>query len=173
MPSSSIKPEVRQQHINVYVTQNHYRHDYGWYSSQPVVYVGGGYSSAFWYMMLEWDAERRARWLYYNRYNIEAGAYERGVRDAQVAAAINRMENQRVYRDPNYIDPELAKNPQAVQVQYTQDYVDNLYNRKPVPPPPSNPGSALTVFLVLGSIVLLVFLCCVIYALCFKVRWGS
>lgn len=172
LPSTSLKPEVRQQNLTVHVTQHHYHHDYNWYRSQPVVYVGGGYSSAFWWiMMTEWDAERRARWLYSHRYDIEADAYNRGVRDAQVASAIRRMEDQRTYRDPNYTDPDFAKNP---SLQYTDDYVQAVYNPHVVSSPtPTDPGAALTVFLILGSLVLVGVVCWGIYALLFKVRWGS
>jgi hypothetical protein len=49
------------------------------------MYIGGGYNPAFWWMMSEWDAERRARWLYHNQNTIERDAYERGMQDAKVA----------------------------------------------------------------------------------------
>jgi hypothetical protein len=168
MPSTNLKPEVRRQNTTVHITQNHYHHDYGWYHSQPVVYVGGGYSSAFWWMMAEWDADRRARWLYNHRYTIEESAYQQGMRDAQVAASLNRLENQRAYRDPNYIDSEFRNDP---SLQYTDEYVHAVYN------PPvhheTDPGAALEVFLWLGAIVLLGVICYGLYVLCFKMRLGS
>lgn len=172
MPSTQLKPEVRQQTMTTHVTQYHYHHDYNWYRTQPVVYVGGGYSSAFWYMMAEWDAERRARWFYNHRYDIDQSAYERGVRDAQVAAAINRMESQRVYRDTNYVDPEFKANPVG---QYDDAYVEAAYNPTVVhtTSQPVDSGAALTVFLWLGGIVLFGLICWGLYALVFKVRMGT
>lgn len=165
MPSSSVRPEVRQKNIEVHVT-HHYPHDYGWYRSQPPVYVGGGYSSAFWWMMMEWDADRRARWLYNHRYDIDADAYSRAVRDAEVARRIERLESSRPYRDPNYVDNEFRADP---SLQYDDDYVHAVYN--PAPVTPLDPGAALAVLAVLGSVVLLGVLCWGFYALFFKVRF--
>lgn len=169
LPSSSIKPEVRQQNITVHVTK-HYHHPYTYYTSQPVVYVGGGYSSAFWWMMMEWDAERRARWLYHNRYNIEADAYSRGMRDAQVSQYIAKLEADRAYRDANYVDSEFSKDR---SLMYTDDYVRAAYNPTVHHDPTPVSGSAvLKVFLVLASIVLGGVILWVIYYLIFVARWG-
>jgi hypothetical protein len=172
LPSSAIKPEVRQQNVNVHVTNYHYRHPASWYYSQPTVYVGGGYSSPFWYMMSEWDAERRARWLYNHRYDIDKTAYERGLQDGRVAAEVARLENQRSYRDPNYIDPEFKSDP---SLTLDDDYVRESYNPTVVTTDstPTDPRAARMVFYVLGSLVLLGLLGWGIYCLCCKVRWGS
>lgn len=167
LPSSSIKPEVRHQNISVHVT-HHYHHPYTYYTSQPVVYVGGGYSSAFWWMMMEWDAERRARWLYHNRYNIEADAYNRGVRDAQVAAYINKMEAERAARNGGYVDAEFKKDP---SLMYTDDYVQAAYNPTVVHHEPVSGAAVLRGFLwVMGAALGVGVLCLVVY-LVFYHRW--
>lgn len=166
LPSSSIKPEVRQQNISVHVT-HHYHHPYTYYTHQPVVYVGGGYSSAFWWMMMEWDAERRARWLYHNRYNIEADAYNRGVRDAQVSAYINKMEAERMARNGGYVDAEFKKDP---SLMYTDDYVRAAYNPA-VHDDPVSGTAVLNGFLwVIGIALGIGFLWLVVY-LIFIRRW--
>lgn len=172
LPSSAIKPEVRQQNITVHVTKYNYPHPYTYYQTQPVVYVGGGYSSAFFWMMYDWDAERRARWLYHHRHEIDAAAYQRGVKDAETRAALERLERQRAYRDPNYTDPEFKSNPEA---QYTDEYVEAAYN-PPVhhePAEAGDSGAGLTVLIWLGCIVLGGLIVWGGYVLFFKVRWGA
>lgn len=69
---------------------------------------------------MEWDAERRARWLYNNRYQIEQSAYERGIQDAKVQQYIREYEQKNVSRDVNYVDRDFAENP---SLMYTEDYV--------------------------------------------------
>jgi hypothetical protein len=171
MPSTSLKPEVRQQNITVLVTNNHYSHPYSWYCTQPHVYVGGGYSSAFWWiMMTEWSAQRRAEWLYHHRYEIEADAYARGMRDAQTQAYIDKLERERAYRNPNYIDKDFSSDPSAM---YDDDYVHAVYNPAVVPHTPSDPGAALTVLCVLGCIVLGGLILWGVIALLFRTRWGT
>lgn len=172
LPSTSVKPEVLKQNVHVHVTQNNYQHPPSWYYSQPTVYVGGGYSSAFWYMMGEWSAERRAAWLYNHRYDIESDAYQRGLRDAEVARRVAEMESRRVTRNANYVDPEFSKNPER---QYDEDYVVASYNPTVTyhPTTSHDSGSARTVFYVLGAIVLIGVIAWAAYALFFKVRWGS
>lgn len=172
-PSTVLKPEVRQQATVNHIHHHHYSHDYNWYRSQPVVYVGGGYSSAFWYMMSEWSAERRARWLYHNRYNIEQSAYERGMRDAQVAMLVNDMEARRVNRASDYVDSEFANDP---SLMYNQEYLEAVYNPAVVhrpPPTPIDGQAALNVLMVVVGLVIGVAVVYGVYALIFKVRWGG
>jgi short subunit dehydrogenase-like uncharacterized protein len=127
-------------------------------------YIGGGYNSMLWYMMLEWDAERRARWLYHNRDNIEQDAYERGMKDAQVAQAMAKLEADKVARDPNYVDPEFADDPSVVM---DAGYVEAVYN-----PTVVERSYAWIVWLFLVPLGL-VILGCVGYWVIFKIRWGG
>lgn len=172
-PSEILRPEVRQQHTVTHIHTYHYHHDYNWYRTQPVVYVGGGYSSAFWWMMAEWSAERRALWLYHNRHNIEHDAYMRGVQDAQVAQIVARMEAQKVVRDAGYIDPEFNRSP---HLMYDDDYVEACYNPVVVHQranhTPTDPGAALHVLAILGIIVLLGVIAFGVYYFVFQARWG-
>ena len=130
-PSSYYTPQQRTHRTEIHFNNYGYSHPYDYYYSRPTYYVGGGYSSAFWWMMQEWSAERRARWLYNNQANIERSAYERGMQDAAVAAEIARLQSEGAAANPNYIDPEFAENP---DLMFTQDYVEASYNPTRVPP---------------------------------------
>lgn len=163
-PASSYRPEVRQRNISVFVN-THYSRPYDYYCHQPVIYVGGGYSSAFWWMMAEWDAERRARWLYHNRYQIEHNAYERGVRDAEVQAYIHKLEQENAQRDPNYVDRDFTQDP---SLMYTDEHVNAVYNSTS-----TDPNAARTVMYILGSVILIALAGCGVYWICFKARFGS
>jgi hypothetical protein len=162
LPSKAIQPEIRQKNITVHVTNYHYQHPYTYYQSQPYIYVGSGYSSAIFYMMLEWDAERRARWLYNHRYEISEEAYLRGVREGRTQEALNRLEQQRSYRDPNYIDPEFKSDPSA---QYTDEYVHHAYN------PDIDHSSGSGFFNFLGILLIFGVAITVLYFLFFRVRF--
>ena len=160
-PYSYYAPEARQQRTTVYIERHHYHHDYGWYNTQPVVYVGGGYSSAFWWMMMsEWDADRRARWLYNNQANIDHEAYMRGLQDAQVAQRIAAMKGQ---PDPHYVDPDVKDDP---SIMYDQHHIDAVYNA----PEPAASGGGTSFFAVIGIIAIIGLVLAGLYFLIFRVR---
>lgn len=124
-PSTDYTPAARTQRTEVHITTMGYAHPYSYYNSYQPFYVGGGYSSSFWWMMAEWNAERRARWLYHNQGNIDQSAYERGMKDAAVAAEIARLKTEGTAQNGDYIDSEFEKNP---DLMYDQDYVEAAYN---------------------------------------------
>lgn len=164
-PSSYYTPAAREQRVTVHVS-NHYSHPYSYYHSQPYYYVGGGYSSAFWYMMMEWNAERRARWLYHNRSNIDSAAYQRGIQDAEVQARLAALEAQNTPRNTDYVDPEFADNP---DMQYSQEYIEAAYNPTVVASS-GNAGAAGTAFVWI--IVIFVGVIAVWFVMT-KLRWGN
>jgi hypothetical protein len=154
-PSTDYTPERRTVRVTEHVTHYHYHHPYSWYGSQPYVYVGNGYSSSFfWIMMYEWDAQRRADWLYHNRDRIERSAYDQGIRDAQVQARLSELERQRVPRNRDYIDRDFTSNP---DLMFDDDYVEAAYNpqiRVSAPPSQvvvSNHGSSV------GTVLMWIF----------------
>lgn len=163
-PSTSYTPNVRQQTTRDHIVEHHYHHPSYWYHTQPTVYVGGGYSSAFWYMMQEWDAQRRADWLYHNRYHIDQSAYERGLRDSEVLRRITELENKRIYRNGDYVDTEFAKDP---SIMYDQEYIEAVYNPTTQD---IDTEAALAFFLWTGGIVFVGVACCGVYYLLFKMR---
>lgn len=135
-------PAARESRMDVHFHNHGYSHPYSYYYGQPYYHVGGGYSSAFWWMMMEWSAERRARWLYHNQHNIESSAYQRGLQDAQVAAQIKQMEAQNLQRNADYIDPEFTENPSDM---YSQEYIEAAYNPTVAP---ASTGSGVGKFLM-------------------------
>ena len=161
-PSSYQQPQARQERTVEHIHHYHYSHQPGWYYNQPSVYVGCGYSPAFWWMMMEWDAERRARWLYNHQNMIERDAYERGIRDSAVAAEIGRLRAQNAQIDPNYVDQEFKSDP---SLMYTQKHIDSVY-----PEVAHSDGSAGVVLLWLIGVSVL---CVAAYCLMFIVRWGK
>ena len=129
-PSTYVQPELRQERIVNHVTVYHYQHPYDYYWGRPVGYGIGPYSNGFWWMMMEWNAQRRADWLYHNQARLSAEAYAEGARDAAVQQRLAALEAQKVPRDVNYVDPEFASDPTD---QYDQDYVEAAYNPTAMP----------------------------------------
>jgi hypothetical protein len=193
-PSTYIQPDVRQERFVQHVTVYHYAHPYDYYWGRPVGYGIGPYSNGFWWMMMEWNAERRAQWLYHNQARLSAEAYADGARDAAVQQRLAALEAQKVPRNVNYVDQEFASDPTD---QYDQNYVEAAYNPSVIPvqmnaasnpttmptqssgSPGYNPTvvpdhrsgglSAGTVFLWLSGIGAAV---AVVYVV-FNVRWGK
>jgi hypothetical protein len=161
------------------VTVYHYAHPYDYYWGRPVGYGIGPYSNGFWWMMMEWNAERRAQWLYHNQARLSAEAYADGARDAAVQQRLAALEAQKVPRDVNYVDPEFASDPTD---QYDQNYVEAAYNptvmpvqmsaaTNPTAMPSQNSGGS-------GVGTVLLWLCgicaagAIVYVV-FNVRWGK
>lgn len=164
-PSTSYQPQQRTKRTEVHVHHYGYSHPTSWYYNQPTFYVGGGYSSAFWWMMSEWSAERRARWLYNNQNVIEQAAYERGMKDQAVAAEIAKLKQQNAPVNSDYVDPEFTDNP---DLMYTQDYVEAAYN--PTVTVPENSSSFWTYFLTL---VIVLGVVGILFYVATQVRWGK
>ena len=114
---------------------------------------------------MEWNAERRARWLYNHQSTIDQAAYQKGMQDAQVAAEIARLKAENAAVDPDYVDPEFADNP---DLMYDQEFVEAAYN--PTVVQPVQKHSWLQVFVWLIIVGVLFF---VAYWLVFKFRFGE
>ena len=180
-PSTYIQPAVRQERFVQHVTVYHYAHPYDYYWGRPVGYGIGPYSTGFWWMMMEWNAERRAQWLYHNQARLSAEAYADGARDAAVQQRLAALEAQQVPRNVNYVDPEFASDPTD---QYDQNYVEAAYNPTVMPDqssagPAYNPtvmpsqssggsgaGTVLLWLFGIGAAVAIVYVV-------FNVRWGK
>ncbi len=70
-------------------------------------------------------------WLYHNQASIERDAYERGMKDAAVAAELAKLKAQNVAVNPDYVDKDFTDNP---DLMYSQEYVEAAYNPTVVPP---------------------------------------
>ena len=162
-PSSYYTPAARSQRISVHVT-SHYSHPYSYYHSQPHYYVGGGYSSSFWYMMSEWSYQRRAAWLYHNQNTIERSAYQRGMQDAQVSAELARLRTTNTAVNTDYVDSEFTDTP---GMMYSQDYVEAAYN-----PTVTSGGLSGALTVLVWLIVIGVVGCFAVFFIT-KVRFGS
>lgn len=118
-PSNVQAKPATQARVETHVAHHHYQHPAVYYD-RPVSYGIGGYSNAFWWMMSEWSAERRAMWLYNHQSQISREAYQDAVRDAEVQRRISALEASRVARDASYIDDEFKASP---DVQYAPPVV--------------------------------------------------
>lgn len=170
-PIVKSKPIVIQNELpttkkpDVYVENRNYRKPSSWYHSQPSINVGGGYSSAFWWMMSEWSAERRALWLYNNQNVIEKEAYERGLKDAEVAAKIAELKNKNTPINSQYVDPEFVSDTSVMYAQNT--------SQKQVQPNLNSQQETLTSMTFLLILLSVSLICFGAYYLIFCVRWGK
>lgn len=165
-PSSYYTPAARTTRHTTYITTHNYNHGYGWYHSQPYYGMGGGYSSAYWYMMMEWSAQRRATWFYHNRSNIDAAAYQRGVQDTEVQQRLAALEAGGAARNGDYVDPEMADNP---GMQYSQDYVEAAYNPTVV----ANTGGGSAAGTVFVWMLVIVFGFVAVWFVSTKLKFGN
>lgn len=117
---------------------------------------------------MEWNAERRARWLYHNQANIEREAYERGIKDASVAAEIAKLEAAKAARDPNYVDPEFTDDPSIIM---DPNYVEAVYNPEVVEVEESSGVGWF--FIIVFSLLFAAVFIWLLYWLVFKVRFGG
>lgn len=140
--------------------EHHYHTTYGdrysYYRSQPSIYIGGGYSCLFWYSMLDWNLDRRARWMYHNQHNMDQALYQQQLAEnAQLKAQVAAMSGTDINKD--YVDSEFKDNP---DLMYSDEFVNAAYN--PTPKPKSSFGAILlwTLFILLGIgfVVWLVFI---------------
>jgi hypothetical protein len=119
----SLPPERIQNHT--IIVEKHYHDYYGprydYYLSQPIVYVGGGYSSLFWYAMLDWDMNRRAAWLYNHQNDIDAQLYQQQLQNAELRGRIEQLQRSGA-PDVSYVDKDFRDAPDA---QYDTEFVKN------------------------------------------------
>jgi hypothetical protein len=145
------KYETRNTRIEHHY-HTHYGDRYGYYRSQPIIYVGGGYSSLFWYSMLDWSLERRAAWLYHNQYTIDSALYNQQLQNAELRVEIERLKARNVSVNKSYVDPEFNNN---VDLMYDDNYVQAVYNPKIVTSTSWYTG--LMIFLIFCGLFLLIW----------------
>ena len=130
--------------------EKHYYHHYGDryydYNQRPTIYVGGGYSSLFWYSMMDWDYQRRALWLYNHQHEIDRSLYQQQLQNAQLKAELARLQQQGADPNPGYIDPEFKTDPDAM---YSDEYVKAAYN------PQEDSHTGLIVILLITGVVVI------------------
>lgn len=124
-PGSKSVEKIRTMDHDKYVTREVRIHTfYQPYYSRPIVVYNDPYNSFFWYWMLDRSLEERAMWAYCHHSEIDSARYQALLaKDARLEARVRQLEANKTARDPSYvpsgIDPDL---------QYTDDYVDSIYN---------------------------------------------
>lgn len=98
----------------------------------------------------------RASWAYHHKDQMDQARYEAMLaKDAELKARIEALEKQGVPRDPNYVVPGMAENP---DLQYSKEFVDAAYNPVEVEQPSEyhGGGEAVAMWIVIIFIVLVV-----------------
>jgi len=142
--------------------------------------VGGGYSPLFWYVLLDWNVQRQAQWMYHNQNTLNQAIYqEQLAKNAALRAEIERLKATSTPINPNYVDPEFQDNP---DLMYSDEYVNAVYNPTPTPVSQSRPmtaeeqaafnASVGTFFKWVGIILLVCVGGCFAYYLVFVKNWG-
>jgi hypothetical protein len=99
------------------------------------------------------NSNDRAYWAYHHRDQMDDARYrEMLAKDAELKARIDALEKQGVARDPNYVVPGMAENP---DLQYSKEFVDAAYNPVAVEQPQeSGSGGAVAMWIVIIFLVL-------------------
>lgn len=143
----------REKYANRQLRQQQF---YQSYSSRPVVVYHDPYGSMFWWYLLDRSLEERALWAYHHRRDMDVARYQAMLaKDAQLEARIRQLEREKVARDPNYTLKGMD-----TDLQYSDDYVQAVYNPVPVVRPASGRGGWIVLWVLLGvaSIGLIVWL---------------
>ena len=111
--------------VKNYYGSNRFPHDYDWYYSRPYVHVGCGYSSLFWWTLLDLDMHQRALWMYNNESLFMSGQlnrslYDEQMQNAQLRAEVDRLRAQKMQQQVGYLPPQFADNP---DLALDSDYV--------------------------------------------------
>ena len=162
----SLPPQKVQNHKTT--IEHHYHHYYGarydYYCHRPYVYVGGGYSSLFWWSMLDWDIHRQALWYYnheqqFNNGELNRDLYNEQLKNEKLRNEIEKLRLQKLKQDQNYVDSEFKDDPEAM---LDPDFVQAANREKP------NGSPLLWMFGILGALTLLGV---GIWLVVFKINW--
>ncbi len=139
-----MSPDKVEKHTTVvknYYTTNHFPHSYDWYSGRPTVYVGGGYSSLFWWTLLDMSLQQRALWMYHNESLFLGGQlnrqlYDEQLKNVELKAEVDKLRKAKTPTQEGYLPPEFKNNPEAVlDTQFVQAAYQQL-----TPPAPASSG---------------------------------
>ena len=151
--------------VRNYYTTNHFPHSYDWYYHRPYVNVGCGYSSIFWWTLLDLSIQERALWFYNNQAMFMNGQmnrelYDQQMQNAQLRAEVQRLQMQNAPQQPGYTPASFQGNS---DLMLDTNYVQAAYQ------PPS---SAFGTFLkVVGLLALSGFCCFGVYFVFFRRSW--
>lgn len=107
---------------------------------------------------MEWDADRRARWLYNHQSELaHTEAYKQALQNAELRGKIAELERQKTAQDPQYVDPEFKDNPTDM---YDHKYVEAAYNPVVV----QQPAGASCFVIVVWTIIAIALVSCIFLA---------
>jgi hypothetical protein len=112
-------------------------------SAPPVVYHDSFGPLFYWWLLERATADRRAEWAYHHRGQIDQARWAEMVRrDPQLESRVKQLEAAGQPRDPGYVPPELASDP---DLMYNDEYLAAVWNPQPQPaaepPAPAQPNS--------------------------------
>ena len=145
---------IRSMNHTTYITrETRIYSTFGGYYGHPVVVYNDPFNTFFWYWMLDRSLEHRAMWAYHHRTEMDTERYKALLaKDAKLEARIKQLEAEKLARDPGYVPPGLDPD-----LQYTDDYVDAVYNPHTVASPKGGGGFLKFLFwtfmIILGIVV--------------------
>lgn len=156
--TQTIKKDAPQvQTVRNYVTHERYvTYDnrassfYGSYYGRPT-YYNDSYSPFLmgWILSDAINSQQRATWMYHHQNDMDQARYnEMLARDSQLRAEIEALKAQNIARDPSYVPPQMADNP---DVMFDKEFVEASYN-----PEPQQSGSYIWGFLCITITIVLI-----------------
>ena len=163
----NIKPDSPQ----VQTVRRHVTHErYVTYDNRASTFYGGYYGSPMYYhdpfspFLMGWimsdaiNSQQRALWMYHHQSDMDSARYQAMLaKDAKLQAEIDALKAQNLARDPSYVPPQMAENP---DLMFNKDFVDASYNPVAVEDDaPSEGGSGgmwvviILLIVVLGGVV--------------------
>ena len=144
-PNGVEKP-VQANSPQVTTVRNYVTHErYVTYDNRCMGFYGGYYGHPYYYhdsfspFLMGWllsdalNSHQRALWMYNHQYDMDSSRYDEMLRrDARLQAEIDQLKAQNVTRNPAYVPPQMADNP---DVMYNKEFVDAAYNPQEVQQP--------------------------------------
>lgn len=125
--------QIRNISEEKWVTREAREHNvYNYYYSHPpttIIHYNDPYNTFFWLWLLDRSIDERARWAYNHRYDMDDARYrDLLAKDKALEGRIRKLEAEKKQRDANYVPSGID-----ADLQYTDEYVDAIYNPEPKP----------------------------------------
>jgi hypothetical protein len=135
----TVQQTIRPDSPQVQTVRRTVTHErYVTYDNRASVFYGGYYGSPMYYhdpfspFLMGWimsdaiNSHQRAMWMYHHQSDMDQARYDEMLRkDAKLQAEIDQLKAQNIARDPSYVPPEMADNP---DLMFNKDFVDASYN---------------------------------------------
>ena len=147
---------------NTYTTRDtRIYNTYSPYYGHPIVVYNDPFNTLFWYCLLDRSLDERAYWAYHHRSEMDDARYKDLLsKDARLEARIKQLEREKLEIDPSYVPSGIDHD-----LQYSDEYVDGIYN------PHENNSEIGTVFMWILAIIVAGIVLWVLVWLIFYKNW--